>query len=55
MRFVRSGDTVFVHSIDRLARNLDDLRCIVQTLTGKGVPIGFLTVIEADNRTGAHL
>ncbi len=55
MSFVRSGDTVFVHSMDRLARNLDDLRCIVQTLTGKGVRIGFLTVIEADNRAGAHL
>ena len=25
------------HSIDRLARNLDDLRRVVQTLTGKGV------------------
>jgi DNA invertase Pin-like site-specific DNA recombinase len=32
MGFVRSGDTVFVHSMDRLARNLDDLRRIVQTL-----------------------
>jgi hypothetical protein len=27
----------------------------VQTLTGKGIRIGFLTMIEADNRTGAHL
>jgi DNA invertase Pin-like site-specific DNA recombinase len=26
MSFVRSGDTVIVHSMDRLARNLDDLR-----------------------------
>src|ERR1700756_4684514 len=24
--FVRQGDTVFCHSMDRLARNLDDLR-----------------------------
>ena len=42
MGFVRSGDTVFVHSMDRLARNLDDLRRIVQTLTGKGVQIEFV-------------
>jgi len=42
MGFVRSGDTVFVHSMDRLARNLDDLRRIVQTLTGKGVRIEFV-------------
>ena len=42
MGFVRSGDPVFVHSMDRLARNLDDLRRIVQTLTGKGVRIEFI-------------
>ena len=42
MSFVRSGDTVIVHSMDRLARNLDDLRRIVQTLTGKGVKIEFV-------------
>jgi DNA invertase Pin-like site-specific DNA recombinase len=42
LNFVRSGDTVVVHSMDRLARNLDDLRRIVQTLTGKGVRIEFV-------------
>ncbi len=31
--FVCEGDTVIVHSMDRLARNLDDLRAIVRTLT----------------------
>src|SRR5215217_4219325 len=36
LRFARKGDTVFVHSMDRLARNLDDLRRIVHTLTSKG-------------------
>ena len=42
MSFVRSGDTVIVDSMDRLARNLDDLRRIVQTLTAKGVRIEFV-------------
>jgi len=42
LSFVRTGDTVIVHSMDRLARNLDDLRRIVQTLTGKGVRIEFV-------------
>ena len=37
-----SGDTVVVHSMDRLARNLDDLRRIVQTLTQRGVHIEFV-------------
>lgn len=40
--FIRSGDTLVVHSMDRLARNLDDLRRIVQTLTDKGVHIEFI-------------
>src|SRR5918911_1714011 len=42
LSFVRAGDTVIVHSMDRLARNLDDLRRIVQTLTGRGVRIEFV-------------
>lgn len=40
--FAREGDTVVVHSMDRLARNLDDLRQIVRTLTGRGVCIEFM-------------
>lgn len=42
LSFVRDGDTVVVHSMDRLARNLDDLRRLVQRLTGKGVRIEFV-------------
>jgi DNA invertase Pin-like site-specific DNA recombinase len=42
MSFARAGDTVVVHSMDRLARNLDDLRRIVHTLTGRGVRIEFV-------------
>jgi len=41
--FVRGGDTVIVHSMDRLARNLEDLRRIVRELTAKGVRVQFLT------------
>ncbi|MBF6302761.1 recombinase family protein [Nocardia amamiensis] len=40
--FVRDGDTVIVHSMDRLARNLDDLRHLVRLLTGKGVRVEFV-------------
>jgi DNA invertase Pin-like site-specific DNA recombinase len=42
MKFTRTGDTVVVHSMDRLARNLDDLRRIVQVLTHRGVCIEFV-------------
>lgn len=30
MQYVRVGDNLLVHSMDRLARNLDDLRKIVK-------------------------
>jgi DNA invertase Pin-like site-specific DNA recombinase len=40
--FVREGDTVFVHSMDRLARNLDDLRKLVNHLTDRRVRIEFV-------------
>lgn len=42
LSFVREGDTVVVHSMDRLARNLDDLRRIVQSLTKRKVRIEFV-------------
>jgi DNA invertase Pin-like site-specific DNA recombinase len=40
--FVREGDIVMVHSIDRLARNLVDLRAIVSGLNAKGVTVTFV-------------
>jgi DNA invertase Pin-like site-specific DNA recombinase len=42
LAFVRDGDTVIVHSMDRLARNLDDLRRLVRELTGRGVAVQFV-------------
>lgn len=41
LRFLRSGDTLHVHSIDRLARNLADLMKILSDLTGKGISVKF--------------
>lgn len=40
--FVRDGDTVLVHSIDRLARNLVDLRSIIEQLNAKHVAVSFI-------------
>lgn len=40
--YVREGDTIFVSSFDRLARNVDDLRRIVQEQTSRGVQLQFL-------------
>ena len=41
--FVRNGDQVVVHSIDRLARDLRDLQTIILQLNEKGVGIEFLS------------
>jgi len=41
MDFLRDGDTLHVHSIDRLARNLMDLQKLVEELNKKGVSIQF--------------
>ena len=34
LKHIRPGDTVVVHSIDRLARSMADLLALVQTITG---------------------
>jgi DNA invertase Pin-like site-specific DNA recombinase len=42
LQYVREGDTFIVHSMDRLARNLDDLRKVVSDLTARGVVVEFV-------------
>ena len=42
IEYLRDGDTLVVHSMDRLARNLEDLRRIVRELTGHGVRVEFV-------------
>lgn len=42
LKHLRKGDTLIVSSMDRLARNLDDLRKLVSELTGRGVAIQFI-------------
>ena len=42
LSFIRDGDTLVCHSMDRLARNLDDLRKLVVDLTERGIHVQFL-------------
>jgi DNA invertase Pin-like site-specific DNA recombinase len=42
LSYVRSGDTVVVHSMDRLARSLDDLRSLVLSLTAREINVEFI-------------
>ena len=57
--YLRDGDVLVVHSMDRLARNLDDLRKIVMGLTERGVIVEFikesLTFTSRDNAMSKFL
>jgi DNA invertase Pin-like site-specific DNA recombinase len=41
LSYCREGDTLIVHSMDRLARSLVDLRGLVTELTGRGIAVEF--------------
>ncbi len=43
LNYLREGDIFYVHSIDRLARNLIELQSIVSSLVDKGVKVRFYT------------
>lgn len=42
LEFVREGDQIYVHSMDRLSRNLKDLKDAVDGLTTKGISVTFV-------------
>lgn len=43
LSYIREGDHIYVHSMDRLARNLKDLLDLVKEITDKGCTIHFVT------------
>ena len=43
LAYVREGDTVYVHSLDRLGRSLRDVQEIIETLTARGVRVDIVT------------
>lgn len=53
LSYIRSGDTLHIHSIDRLARSLRDLQEIVDTLVSRNITVQFhserLTFTNEDN------
>lgn len=56
--FIREGDTLIVHSMDRLARNLDDLRAIVHQCAQKQVTVQFIKenlIFTGENSPMANL
>ena len=51
--YIRSGDELYVTSMDRLARNLEDLLRIVRQLNDKGVAVHFLKEHQSITPDGA--
>ncbi|WP_437185269.1 recombinase family protein [Planctomicrobium sp. SH668] len=43
IQYARDGDTILVHSMDRLARNIDDLLQLVKDFTRQGIVVEFLS------------
>lgn len=42
LKHLRKGDKLVVHSMDRLARNLDDLRKLVKDLNSRSIAVQFI-------------
>ena len=42
VKYLRAGDELYVHSLDRLARNLRDLQDLVESMTTAGVTVKFV-------------
>lgn len=58
LQYAREGDTVIVHSMDRLARNVDDLRRIVLEQVRRGIRVHFIKenlTFAGDDSPMAHL
>lgn len=58
LEYVREGDCIVVHSIDRLARSLADLLSLVQSLNTKGVQVQFIKenlLFTGDDNPTQHL
>lgn len=40
--YVRDGDVILVHSLDRIGRNLVHIKALIEEITGKGVEVRFI-------------
>lgn len=54
INYAREGDTVYVYSIDRLARSLGDLESIIKELVDKGVTVQFIKECQTYSRESSN-
>lgn len=52
--YAREGDTLYIYSIDRLARSLSDLQSIIAELVNKGVTVTFIKESQTYSRDNAN-
>jgi DNA invertase Pin-like site-specific DNA recombinase len=52
--YAREGDTLYIYSIDRLARSLGDLESIIQELVTKGVTVQFIKENQTYSRDNSN-
>ena len=52
--YAREGDTVYIYSIDRLARSLGDLEAIINELVTKGVTVTFIKESQTYSRDNSN-
>ena len=52
--YARDGDTLYIYSIDRLARSLGDLEAIIKELVDKGVTVNFVKESQVYSRDNSN-
>ncbi len=52
--YAREGDTLYIYSIDRLARSLSDLQAIIEELVVKGVTVQFIKESQTYSRDNSN-
>lgn len=57
LEVLRAGDTLWVHSVDRLSRSLVDLLALMQELNGRGVAVRFVKdgALHCDGTAASNL
>lgn len=54
INYAREGDTLYIYSIDRLARSLGDLEAIIKQLVDKGVTVQFIKESQTYSRESSN-
>lgn len=54
INYAREGDSLYIYSIDRLARSLSDLQSIIDELVTKGVTVHFIKESQTYSRDSSN-